>query len=34
MMDNLINNFLDLTKLENNAFSLQEGYFSLPETIF
>ena len=34
MMENLINDLLDMAKLENKAFSLQEEYFSLPETIF
>ena len=34
MNENLINDLLDMAKLENNAFSLQEEYFSLPETIF
>ena len=33
MTENLINDLLDMAKLENNAFTLQEEYFSLPEAI-
>jgi len=34
MMENLINDLLDLAKLENNSFSLSLDYFSLSSTIY
>jgi len=34
MMENLINDLLDLAKLENNSFSLSLDYFNLSETIY
>lgn len=33
MTENLINDLLDLGKMQNNAFNLAEDFFSLPETI-
>jgi K+-sensing histidine kinase KdpD len=33
MTENLINDLLDLGKMQNNAFNLSEDYFSLSETI-
>lgn len=33
-MENLINDLMDLAKLENNAFQFHEEYFSLPELIY
>ena len=33
MTENLINDLLDLGKLQNNKFKLDQSYFSLPETI-
>ena len=32
-MENLINDLLDLAKLENNTFTLSSSYFNLPSTI-
>ena len=34
MMENLINDLLDLAKLENSAFKLTSELFNLPETIY
>jgi len=34
MMENLINDLLDLAKIENHAFSLSTNYFNLGETIY
>lgn len=34
MMENLINDLLDLAKLENNQFTLTNEYFNLQHTIF
>jgi len=34
MMENLINDLLDLAKLENNSFSLSLDYFNLSQTIY
>ena len=34
MMENLINDLLDLAKLENNSFSLTQEYFNLGSTIY
>jgi signal transduction histidine kinase len=34
MMENLINDLLDLAKLENNSFSLSQEYFNLGSTIY
>ena len=34
MMENLINDLLDLAKLENNQFTLTNEYFNLPKTIY
>lgn len=34
MMENLINDLLDLAKLENNTFKLTYDYFSLSNTIY
>ena len=34
MLENLINDLLDLAKMENNSFKFDNDYFSLPETIF
>jgi len=34
MMENLINDLLDLAKLENNSFSLSLDYFNLSSTIY
>lgn len=34
MMESLINDLLDLGKLQKNVFKLQEEYFSLPATIY
>ena len=33
MLENLINDLLDLAKMENNKFSLNYNYFDLIETI-
>ena len=33
MLENLINDLLDLAKIENNKFSLNQDYFDLAETI-
>jgi signal transduction histidine kinase len=33
MTENLIKDLLDLAKVQNGKFSLDEAYFSLPETI-
>ena len=32
-MENLINDLLDLAKLENNTFTLSSSYSNLPSTI-
>ena len=34
MLENLINDLLDLAKVENNSFKFDNEYFSLPDTIF
>jgi len=34
MMENLINDLLDLAKLENNSFQLSKDYFDLSGTIY
>lgn len=34
MLENLINDLLDLAKMENNSFKFDDDYFSLPETIY
>ena len=34
MLENLINDLLDLAKLENNSFKFDNDYFSLPNTIY
>ena len=34
MLENLINDLLDLAKLEDNSFKLAYDYFSLSNTIF
>ena len=34
MMENLINDLLDLAKLENNSFKFSESYFNLTQTIY
>jgi signal transduction histidine kinase len=34
MMENLINDLLDLAKLENHSFLLSEEYFNLGSTIY
>ena len=34
MMENLINDLLDLAKLENNQFTVTNEYFNLQHTIF
>ena len=33
MLENLINDLIDLAKIENNKFSLNQEYYNLPETI-
>ena len=33
MLENLINDLLDLAKIENNKFSLNYNYFDLTSTI-
>ena len=33
MLENLINDLLDLAKIENNKFSLNQNYFDLAETV-
>ena len=33
MMENLINDLLDLAKMENNSFSLSQDFFNLGDTI-
>ena len=33
MMENLVNDLLDLAKLENNQFSLHGDYFNLIDTV-
>ena len=33
LVENLINDLLDLAKIENNKFKLYEEYFNLPQTI-
>ena len=34
MMENLINDLLDLAKLENNKFSMTNEFFNLQQTIY
>lgn len=34
MMENLINDLLDLAKMQNNSFQLTNDYFSLSSVIF
>ena len=34
MMENLINDLLDLSKLENNQFTIANEYFNLSHSIF
>ena len=34
MLGNLINDLLDLAKLENNSFKFDQDYFSLADTIY
>lgn len=34
MLENLINDLIDLAKIENNKFSLDQEYFNLPHTIY
>ena len=34
MMENLINDLLDLAKIENNAFNISSEYFDLGALIF
>ena len=34
MMENLINDLLDLAKMENNSFKLSHDYFNLGDSIF
>ena len=34
MMENLINDLLDLAKIENRAFSLSKNYFNLGDTVY
>jgi len=34
MAENLINDLLDLAKLENSSFNLSKDYFDLPSTIY
>ena len=34
MLENLVNDLLDLAKLENNAFQLNPEYFNLSQTIY
>jgi len=34
MLENLVNDLLDLAKLENNAFTLNPEYFNLSQTIY
>ena len=33
MLENLINDLLDLAKIENNKFTLNQNYFDLAETV-
>jgi signal transduction histidine kinase len=33
MLENLINDLLDLAKLENNSFNISNGYFNLSKLI-
>ena len=33
MLETLINDLIDLAKIENNKFSLNQEYFNLPKTI-
>ena len=34
MLENLINDLLDLAKLENNSFNISNDYFNLKDLIF
>jgi signal transduction histidine kinase len=34
MVENLINDLLDMAKLENNSFNISNEYFDLAQTIF
>ena len=34
MLENLINDLMDHAKIENNTFSFDMSYFSLPQVIF
>ena len=34
MLENLINDLLDLAKLESNSFSLDQSYFSLSDIVY
>ena len=34
MLESLINDLLDLAKLESNSFKFDNEYFSLPKTIY
>jgi len=34
MMSSLINDLMDLAKLENNSFKFDEEFFSLPQTVY
>jgi signal transduction histidine kinase len=34
MLENLINDMMDLAKLENNSFNISNDYFNLKELIF
>ena len=33
MLENLINDLIDLAKIENNIFTLNQDYYNLPNTI-
>ena len=34
MLENLINDLLDLAKMQNNTFQLTEDYFSLSNVVY
>jgi signal transduction histidine kinase len=34
MLENLINDLLDLAKMENNSFRFDNNFFSLQETVY
>ena len=33
MLENLVNDLIDLAKIENNKFSLNQDFFDLPNTV-